>query len=207
MDIWNVKIHGDLKNVIINDVDVAPLIEAELNRRDPARAKMRPDTPGGLREAWSILENRWAGTVERARTFSEDQLHREVGGEWSFIQTLPHLCFATDAWVARMVVGDPSPWHPLDLPWDEAPGWEGIPWDRDARPNLSEALEVRAERQALVRRMIDDLTQPAIDSNVTMLEPGWPQFADFPLKECLAIVLNEEWEHRAYAERDLDQLT
>lgn len=207
VDIWNVEIHGELKNVIINDVDVAPLIEAELNRRDPERAKMRPDTPEGFREAWAILEERWAATVERARTFTEEQLHQEVGGEWSFIQTLRHLCFATDAWVARMVVGDPSPWHPLDLPWDEAPGWEGIPWDRDARPNLDEVLAVRTERQAVVRRVLDELTQPHIDSKVTMLEPGWPQIADFPLKECLKIVLNEEWEHRAYAERDLNKLT
>jgi hypothetical protein len=27
-----------------------------------------------------------------------------------------------------------------------------------------------------------------------------------PLKECLLIVLNEEWQHRLYAERDLDAL-
>ncbi|MDT5237478.1 MAG: hypothetical protein QOD36_363 [Mycobacterium sp.] len=36
---------------------------------------------------------------------------------------------ASAAWVARMVRGTASPWHPLDLPWDEAPGWDGIPWD------------------------------------------------------------------------------
>ena len=29
---------------------------------------------------------------------------------------------------------------------------------------------------------------------------------NFPLKECLLIVLNEEWQHRLYAERDLDAL-
>ena len=29
---------------------------------------------------------------------------------------------------------------------------------------------------------------------------------DFPLIECLCIVLNEEWDHRLYAERDLDAL-
>jgi hypothetical protein len=28
----------------------------------------------------------------------------------------------------------------------------------------------------------------------------------FPVKECLRIVLNEEWEHRLYAERDLTAL-
>ena len=32
---------------------------------------------------------------------------------------------------------------------------------------------------------------------------GWPQLESFPLRQCLLIVLNEEWAHRIYAERDL----
>jgi hypothetical protein len=102
-----------------------------------------------------------------------------------------------------MVLGDPSPWHPLDLPWDEAPGWDGIPWDRDARPGLDEVLAVRRERQAMVATVIDGLTAEQLSSSVTMEEPGWPQLEDFPLAECLLIVLNEEYQHRQYAERDL----
>lgn len=145
--------------------------------------------------------------MERARTLPEHRLHEPVGDEWSFVQTLRHLCFATDAWVARMVLGDPSPWHPLDLPWDEAPGWDGIPWDREARPALDEILAVRAERQALVRRLLTDLTDEQLASTVTRTEPGWPQAEDVPLKQCLCIVLNEEWQHRDYAERDLTALT
>ena len=206
VDLQNVEIHADLQNVVINGVDVGPLIEAELNRRDPARAKMQPGTPEGFREAWAVLERRWAETVERARTFDEAKLHEHVGDEWSFIQTLRHLCFASDAWVGRMVQGNPSPWHPLDLPWDEAPGWDGIPWDREARPSLDEALAVRRERQTMVRTVIDGLTTEQLDGSVTMTEPGWPQLEDFPLKQCLSIVVNEEWEHRQYAERDLSAL-
>lgn len=41
---------------------------------------------------------------------------------------------------------------------------------------------------------------------MTRNEAGWPQIEDFPFKECLLIVLNEKWEHRPYAERDLDVL-
>ena len=206
LDLWNIEIHAGLQNVVINGVDVGPLIEAELNRRDPERAKMQPETPEGFREAWAVLERRWAETVERARTFDEARLHENVGDEWSFIQTLRHLCFASDAWVGRMVLGNPSPWHPLDLPWDEAPGWDGIPWDREARPGLDEALAVRRERQAMVRTVVGGLTAEQLESTVTMTEPGWPQLEDFPLKQCLSIVLNEEWEHRKYAERDLTAL-
>ncbi|MCW2766648.1 MAG: pentapeptide repeat-containing protein [Nocardioides sp.] len=35
---------------------------------------------------------------------------------------------------------------------------------------------------------------------------GWPEPRSYPVRECLLIVLNEEWEHRLYAERDLDAL-
>ena len=202
----DVDIDGEIRNVRINGVDIAPLVEAELNRRDPERALMRPDTAAGFREAWAVLERRWAVTVERAGQLPEERLHAPVGDEWSFVQTLRHLCFATDAWVARMVLGDPSPWHPLDLPWDEAPGWDGIPWDRGARPRLDEVLALRADRQATVRRVLEELTDERLAATVTRTEPGWPRLEEFPVRECLLIVVNEEWEHRLYAERDLTAL-
>ncbi|GAA1516555.1 DinB family protein [Kribbella lupini] len=206
VELRDVEVHGDIQNVVVNGVDIAPLIDAELNRRTPERAKMRPEDADGFREAWAILERLWAGTVARAKTFPEADLHRNVGEEWSFVQTLRHLCFASDAWVGRMILGDPSPWHPLDLPWDEAPGWPGIPWDREARPPLDEVLALRAERQAMVREVIASLTDEQLASTVTQTAPGWPVIEDFPLKECLGILLIEEWEHRQYAERDLTVL-
>src|SRR3954468_22832378 len=201
VDLVDVSINGELRNVVVNGVDIAPLVEAELERRTPDRAKMRAGDPDGLRAAWAVLERLWAGTLARARTFPEAALHRGVDDEWSFVQTLRHLNFASAAWVGRMVLGAPSPWHPLDLPWDEAPGWDGIPWDRDARPPLDEVLAVRRDRQAMVRRVLESLTEEHLATEVTRSEPGWPAMENFPLKECLRIVLNEEWQHRLYAER------
>ncbi len=206
VELGNVEIYGELRNVVVNGVDIAPLVEAELNRRMPERAKMRPDDSDGFRAAWAILERLWEGTVERARTFPAATLHRSVDDEWSFIQTLRHLNFASAAWVGRMILGNTSPWHQLDLPWDEAPGWDGIPWDREARPSLDEVLTVRRERQAMVRRVMESLTDEQLAADVTRTERGWPQVENFPFKECLRIVLNEEWEHRLYAERDLPSL-
>jgi hypothetical protein len=206
VELFDVEISGDLKGVVVNGVDIAPLVEAELDRRDPLRAKMRADDVHGFREAWAIVQGLWAETVERARTLPEETLHTSVDGEWSFIQTLRHLNFASAAWVGRMILGDPSPWHPLDLPWDEAPHWEGIPSDREARPTLDEVLAVRRERQAMVSGAIDALTEDQLASHVSRTEPGWPQLEDFPLKECLYIVVNEEYEHRQFAERDLAAL-
>ncbi len=206
VELHNVDIHGELENVVLNGVEVSAYVDAELNRRMPDRVKMRPDDPAGFREAWSVLERLWADTVARAQTLPEADLHRSVDGEWSFIQTLRHLGFATSAWVSRMALGNASPWHPLDLPWDEAPGWDGIPWDRDAQPSLDEVLALRSERQAMVREVMAALTDDQLASTVTRTEAGWPQIEDFSFKQCLRIVLNEEWEHRLYAERDLDLL-
>ncbi len=206
VELVDVEISGELQNVIVNGVDIAPLIDAELNRRMPERAKMRPDDSDGFREAWAILERLWKGTVERAATFPAAALHDSVDGEWSFIQTLRHLNFASAAWVGRMVLGNVSPWHPLDLPWDEAPGWDGIPWDREARPSLEEVLTVRRERHAMVRHLLESLTDEQLAGEVTCTEPGWPRVEDFPVTKCLRIVLNEEWQHRLYAECDLDTL-
>ncbi len=206
VELVGVEISGEVENLVINGVDVAPLIEAELNRRQPERAKMRPETSAGFREAYTILELLWERTVQRARTFPEPELHRGVDGEWSFIQTLRHLNFASAAWVGRMILGNASPWHPLDIPWDEAPGWNGIPWDREARPTLDEVLAVRRDRQKMVRDVIGSLTDEQLASDVGCTEPGWPNIEKFPLQQCLRIVLNEEWEHRGFAERDLTRL-
>ena len=206
VELCDVQISGELKNVVVNGVDIAPLIEIELNRRMPDRAKMRPDTVEGFQEAWALLHKLWETTILRARSLPVESLHRRVAAEWSFIETLRHLNFASAAWVGRMILGDPSPWHPLDLPWDEAPGWDGVPWDRDARPTLESVLAIREQRQAMVSGVIHALTAKQLASKLTRTEPGWPHLTDFPLKECLGIVLSEEWEHRLFAERDLSVL-
>src|SRR5215468_8629232 len=54
VEIANADIHGELMNVTINGVEIVPLIEAELNRRYPDRAKMRPEDPAGFSEAWDV---------------------------------------------------------------------------------------------------------------------------------------------------------
>jgi DinB superfamily/Pentapeptide repeats (8 copies) len=207
VELVNVDIHGEVENLTINGVDIGPLVDAELNRRYPDRAKMRPTDPAGFREAWDILERLWGGTVDHARRLRPELLHESVDGEWSFIQTLRHLVFASDAWIRRAVLGDPAPWDPLDLPWDEMPDLPGVPRDRDARPSLDAVLELRRDRMATVRRVIEGLTDESLNRHTKPVEaPGWPEPRSYPVRECLLVILNEEWEHRLYAERDLDAL-
>jgi uncharacterized protein YjbI with pentapeptide repeats len=203
----NVDISGEIKNLRVNGVDVVPLVEAELNRRYPDRVKMRPADADGFREAWDIIERLWQRTAERARGMAPELLHEQVEGEWSFTETLRHLVFATDAWVKRAILGEPSPWDPLDLPHDEMPDEPGVPRDRGARPSLEEVLALRADRMATVRQVMADLTSEKLAGMTEpVTEPGYPEPESFAVRRCLQAVLNEEWEHRLYAERDFDVL-
>ncbi len=207
VELVDVDIHGEVENLTINGVDIGPLVDAELNTRYPERAKMRPADPAGYREAWDVVERLWDGTVERARRLDPELLHESVDGEWSFIETLRHLVFATDSWIRRAILGDPSPWDPLDLPWDEMPDTPGVPRDRNVRPSLGEVLELRRDRMATARQVIEGLTAESLDADTEPVEgPGWPEPRSYPVRECLLCILNEEWEHRLYAERDLDAL-
>jgi hypothetical protein len=182
-------------------VDVEPLIEAELDRRHPERTQLRTRTVDGLRTAFDVLDAMWAPTIERARRLPEAKLHERVGGEYSFIETLRHLLFATDAWLIRMVLGVPNAYHewavPPDLPPDAPP---------DTGPELDPVLEVRAERMGRLR---DYLSRgPDTDRAAA----GWPPHPGgqtqetWRVIECFDVVLREEWWHHQYATRDLAAL-
>jgi uncharacterized protein YjbI with pentapeptide repeats len=203
----DVEINGDVTSMRVNGIDVVPLIEAELDRRHPERTKLRPTDAAGFREAWAVIEQLWVETVDRARQYEPAVLHERVDGEWSFIETLRHLVFATDAWIRRALLGEPSPWDPLDLPWDEMPDMTGIPRDRDARPSLERVLALRGDRMTTVRSVVSDLTDEELaGSTKPVADPGWPPSESFPVRDVLATILNEEWWHRQFAERDLARL-
>lgn len=209
MEVVDLDIDGYIGKLVVNGVDVAPLVEAELDRRYPERPKMRPTDPAGYREAWEIIERLWAGTVERARGLDPKLLHESVNDEFSFIETLRHLVFATDAWIRRAILGEPAPWHPLGLGCSGMDDIPNVPDDRAARPSLDEMLEIRRDRMDGMREVLANLTEEQLASDtVAVLEPpGWPESKSFPVARCLRCILNEEWEHRLFAERDLDLLT
>jgi hypothetical protein len=200
----DVDIDGDVQNLRINGVDVGPLVEAELDRRHPERTKLRPTDAEGFRAAWAVIEQSWPSTVERARRLPPALLHERVDGEWSFIETLRHLVFATDAWVKRAMLQDPDPYDALDLPHTEMGDVPGVPNDPDARPPLDVLLTLRADRMGVVREVLSHLTDDGL-AGTTEPSPGegYPTSDSYAVRRCLGAVVNEEWLHRLYAERDL----
>ncbi len=207
VEVPDLEIYGELGRLVVNSVDVVPLVEAELDRRMPERALMRPTDAEGFRTAFTTLDRLWEATLDRARPLPAESLHEQVGEEWSFIETLRHLGFAHACWVGGAVLADPSPWHPLDLPWDEAPEFDGVPWDRDVRPSLDEVLDLRARRRAVVAGVLEALDDEGLTRPVTSATAFMADAEGLTVAQCLRVVLNEEWEHRLYAERDLTALS
>ena len=206
VEVPDMEIYGEVGRLLVNGVDVVPLVDAELNRRMPERALMSPTDLAGFREAFATLDRLWIDTVEKARALPPEALHEQVDEEWSFVETLRHLGFAHACWVDGVVLADPAPWHPLDLPWDEAPEVEGVPWDRDVRPSLDEVLELRAARRVTVQTVLDGLSDEGLAREVSSATPFMTDAEGLTVAQCLKVVLNEEWEHRLYAERDLATL-
>ncbi|MEU8222334.1 DinB family protein [Kribbella sp. NPDC048915] len=203
----DVSLDGEIRNLRVWGIDVVPLIDAELNRLYPGRERMRPTDPDGYREAWDLLEQLWAETVAKARRLPPGTLHESVDGEWSFIETLRHLVFVTDAWIRRTVLGVAEPWDPLGLPHDEFRDTPPVPRDRAARPALDDVLALREDRAVAVRQLMAELTADRLRAPTPHVPgPGYPPPSEYSVGECLSVLLDEEFEQRRFAERDLATL-
>jgi hypothetical protein len=190
--------------LLVNGVDVAPHVEAELNRRFPGRAERRAPDAEGLRAAWARLESTWAATLERAAAMPDGAVDVSVRGEWSFAQTLRHLVLATDMWLRGAVLGIEQPFHPLGLA-DVSAQEEGldVPVLTSEAPSYGDVLEARASRVAIVRDFL-----AAVTPEVLAAEPRNPHDPDQPetTLSCLRTIFEEEWEHHRVAVRDLEAL-
>lgn len=208
--VWikDLVIEGEIEGaLLVNGVDVLPYLERELNARYPGRESVFAVHAGdaeAFRAAWAVDQAAWERTVERARKLPEEKLHESIDGEWSFIQTLRHLVFATDSWIRRAIQGDPQPHHPLGLPFSEIAEIPGVPNDPNARPSLDEVLALRADRMASVSEVMERLTDERLEEMTAKVEPiGYPESESFPVRRCLIAIMVEEWEHHVFANRDL----
>lgn len=193
-------------SLVVNGVDVAPLVEAELDRRFLGRAERRATTPEGLRVAWAAVERAWTDAVARAEALPEGSVDVSVDGEWSFAQTVRHLVMATDTWLGRAVLGRSlqEATHPLGLPNAEYAddGYDTSVFD-PRTPSWDEVLAARADRVAMVRNFLTDVTPERL---AAPCEHPWGPGTTVTTLRCLHVILNEEWQHLRYALRDLDAL-
>jgi DinB superfamily/Pentapeptide repeats (8 copies) len=202
----NVSISGYLSNVTVNDVDVTDFVRAELDRRHPERVQFREgQNADDVRAIWDTIERLWAQATERAGRLPAAALTQQVNEEWSFEQTLRHLVFITDAWASRTVLDEEKPYHPLGLPqsWYPAADAAALGIDLTAQPGYAEVLAARADRMAVMRRIVADLTDDSLGRLCQRSPaPGYPD-EERTVIDCISVVMDEEIEHYRFAVRDL----
>jgi hypothetical protein len=207
-DSWliDVNVSGPVGNFVVNDVDVTAYVEAELDRRHPERTQLRETrTAEDYRAMWETIERLWSDAVARAERLPEPVRHKRVDDEWSFVETLRHLVFATDAWASRTILDEPMPYHRLGLTQTPYPPADAaaLGIDLDARPSFAEVMQVRTDRMALVRSIVEGLTDTELERMCSRTPaPGYSEELR-SVGRCLSVVMNEECEHHRYAVRDL----
>ncbi|MEZ5226655.1 MAG: DinB family protein [Acidimicrobiales bacterium] len=185
--------------LIVNGVDVVPLVEAELNRQFPGRELQKSQTPEGLRDGWVAVQAAWDVTVASRPA---ELIDAQVDDEWSLAQTLRHLVLATDAWLRGGVLAIEQPFHEIGQIFSGAAemGFDVSIFRTDV-PTFAEILAVRAERQQMVTDFLADVTPELLAEERANPWGGddWrPTVGD-----CLRVILEEEWAHLRYIRRDL----
>jgi DinB superfamily/Pentapeptide repeats (9 copies) len=202
----DVSISGYLSNVMVNGIDVTDFVSAELDRRHPERVQFREgQTADDVRAIWDTIERLWTQAGERAGRLPAAALAEQVDEEWSFDQTLRHLVFITDVWASRTVLDEEMPYHPLGLPqsWYPAAAAAALGIDLTADPGYAEILAARADRMAVMRRIVADLTDDGLGRRCRRSPaPGYPD-EERTVIDCIGVVMDEEIEHYRFAARDL----
>ncbi len=189
-------------SLVVNGVDVVPLVDAELNRRFPGRELQKAETPEGLREGWVAVQAAWRETVQGTPA---DQVDAHVADEWSLAQTLRHLILATDAWLRGGIQRLEQPFHEIGQIFT---GADEMGFDmsifRVEPPTYEEILAVRAERQGLVTDFLATATPELLAEE---RDNPWGGDDWHPtVGDCVRVILEEEWAHLRYIRRDLARL-
>ena len=186
-------------SLLVNGVDVVPLVDAELNRQFPGRELQSAQTVEGLREGWEAVQSAWEATM--ASTPSE-LVDAHVEDEWSLAQTLRHLVLATDAWLGGAILRIEQPFHEIGQIFT---GAANMGFDmsifREDPPSYEEILEVRADRQQMVTEFLDTVTPDLLAEE---RDNPWGGDDWHPsVGDCIRVILEEEWAHLRYIQRDL----
>ena len=178
---------------------VAPPLTAGQGRT-LSTAGLLADDVAGLTKAWGRLQNQWTETVVGVRReLAESRLGERVNGEWSFIETLRHLIFVTDAWIGTGLV-DSQTYHPLGLPPHFVTNGLELGLDLDAKPGLDAVLEARQSRRRTMERALSIMADDQLD------RPCLGRLADFTRRGAVQVVVAEECFHHGFAVRDLSAL-
>jgi hypothetical protein len=206
VDLTGATISGLISGLTVNEVEVGPLIDAELDRRYPERIMMRSDNPVELRRGWALVWQQWTATIQRIEQLPPRLQRMQIAGEWSALETLRHLVFVADDWFGKTVLAEPDPYWPAGrVPTFliEYQSHAGI--DPAADPDLAETLDRLHQRVAQFDRVVSEFTADDLARECrSSLSAG--DVGSVTVLTCTQMMLDEFAAHRRYAERDLDAL-
>ncbi len=108
-----------IRGLMVHGIDIYPLIEAELDRRDPQRAALRmsdpfdPTSVGQVMARLDDLRARFRQTLYAADPACLTARPRP--DKWSALEHLRHLVFAEDMYLNRWILRNDRPWTGLGL--------------------------------------------------------------------------------------------
>lgn len=194
----DVVIDAEIDRLVINGVDVTDYV----NERDEwfgLRRFLHPTEVEQMHRGWQAFVEAWTAAIDRARGLPDEQRHASVDGEWSFVQTVRHVVFATDKWFTVPVLD--GTFHPIGLPNSGSVdvGWPGI--DAAAEPTFDEAVAAWEDRAERLRDHLAGIDPSSLLNEAVVIENG-----PTAVHDCIGVVFEEHFQHLRYALRDLDRL-
>jgi uncharacterized protein YjbI with pentapeptide repeats len=186
---------------------VDELLHAELDRRDPERARLRMRDlydPEAVREVMARLEEIRAAFRQRLRATDAGLLAtRPSADEWSALENVRHMLFAEDIYLNRFILQNDKPLNRLGLLPEflqSRAGYEDV--GREPSDDLETVLAAWDAVHAGMRAFLGDLTPERLQSTARNLdgEPGRT------VGEMLQVLARHDLEHIRQAEAALAAL-
>ncbi len=195
---------ANIKGLTVFGFRVEELIENELDRRDPERARLKMRDlydPEAVREVVARVEELRAAFRKRlCATDAGLLVMRPSADEWSALENVRHMLFAEDLYLNRFILQNDKPLNWLGMLPDfmrSAQGFEDV--GREPPSDLETVLAAWDAVHADMRAFLADLTPERLQSTARNLD-GTPRGT---VGEMLQVLARHDLEHIRQAEAAL----
>ena len=193
------EVSGLISGLRVNGVEVAPLIEAELDRRHPERG-VRGDRSTGVRDGWAVVEEMWRPTMSwpgPSPRRSANGASRASGRSRRLAALdLRHRRLVRQGRARRTAAVSPAG-AGADLPRRRRSigtrrGRHSVVRRRARRSSAT----LGSRRRFVATVTADELERPRQGDD----DAGYPPPTEHSVVGCIHVVMDEEWNHHQYAD-------
>jgi len=166
-----------IDGLTIDGIRVDELVEAELDRRDPARARLRMSDIFDPVQVKRVMERLDAVRDEfyaRLQSTPAGQLNHHTGPDaWSALEHARHLLFAEDLYLNRWILRNDRPWQPIGhLPpfLEDNPAFAKV--GTDPTEDLETVLAAWADLHTGMRNFVDPITSDVLRRDTSDVDYG-----------------------------------